>query len=306
MRASGSRAPLLVAVLLAVPALAAGCAGGAQTARHPPSRTVDFLPGRAADVYPVAAGRAVPGAPVVLLLPGGAWRTADRTGLGPLAARLARAGLPAVNATYRAADDGVRFPTPVRDIACAAAFAAHENRGGPVVLLGHSSGAHLAAVTALSAARPGPDCRYPPARVAGLVGLAGPYDVRAFADVAEPLFGAPPDRAPALWRQADPLVLAGRAPATLRVLLLHGGRDTLVAPEQSRLLAQRLTTAGVDVDLQVLPDADHDTIYRPQVSGRRVAAWVGALPGRSGQVSSSTISMAPAGHSAAQMPQPLQ
>lgn len=294
-----------VAALLAGAVALSGCASHVGTSGRAPGRTVDYLPGRAADVFPAAAGRQVPGTPVVLLLPGGAWRTADRAGLGPLAALLARAGIPAVNATYRVADDGVRFPAPVRDIACAAAFAAHRAGDAPVVLLGHSSGAHLAAVTALSGARPADGCRYPAARVVGLVGLAGPYDVRAFADAAEPLLGATPVQAPSLWRRADPLLLAARAPATLHVLLLHGGRDTTVPVEQSRLLARRLTAAGVPVDLQVLPDADHDSVYRPEVAGRPVVAWVRALAAQ-GQVSSSTMSMAPAGHSAAQMPQPLQ
>ena len=42
--------------------------------------------------------------PVVVLVPGGGWLTADPNGLRPLAARLAARGVPTVTITYRAAD----------------------------------------------------------------------------------------------------------------------------------------------------------------------------------------------------------
>ena len=110
--------------------------------------------------------------------------------------------------TYRAADDGVRLPAAVADIRCAAAFAAQATRARsgprPVVLAGHSSGAHLAAVAALAPREPSPPCRYPAAQIVGLIGLAGPYDLSSFADAAEPLLGAPLAEDPAAWQAAEP------------------------------------------------------------------------------------------------------
>ena len=61
--------------------------GGAPPGR--PVTTADYLPGLAADVVlPPRATRP----PVVVLVPGGGWHTADRSGLLPLARALADGG----------------------------------------------------------------------------------------------------------------------------------------------------------------------------------------------------------------------
>jgi dipeptidyl aminopeptidase/acylaminoacyl peptidase len=112
--------------------------------------------------------------------------------------------------------------------------------------------------------------------VVGLVGLSGPYYVRSVADELEPLVGASPDADPAAWDAADPLLLAARAPAGLAVLLVHGTEDPLVPPGQSRLLADRLRRADVDVTLTMVPGADHDTVYTAPVAGPRVLRWLTA------------------------------
>ncbi len=264
--------------LLACLALTAGCAGRSSGPQaRPADRTVDYLPGLEADVYlPAAASASMP---VVLLLPGGGWRTADPTGLRPLAAWLAARGVPAVTATYRVADDGVRLPRSVADIRCAAALAAETTavRGSPprpVVLLGHSSGAHLAAVAVLAPTEDRTSCDRPRPTVVGLVGLAGPYDLRPVADLAAPLVGVAPPGDPAAWRAADPLALAARAPAGLAVLLVHGTSDTLVPAWQTSGMGQALRTGGADVTVRLLVGADHDTVYTPGVAGRPLMRWL--------------------------------
>ncbi|RPI20794.1 MAG: hypothetical protein EHM57_07465, partial [Actinobacteria bacterium] len=85
------------------------------------------------------------GAPLVVLVPGGAWRTADPAGLTDLAATLADAGIAAMTTTVGAAEDGVFYPVPVEDVVCAAAAAASEMTAsgvepGTIVLFGHSTG----------------------------------------------------------------------------------------------------------------------------------------------------------------------
>lgn len=155
--------------------------------------TEDYLPGVAIDVF--LPRRRTVDAPVVVLVPGGAWRSADRTGLRPLADALAGRGIVAFTATYRIGRDDARFPVPVSDIVCAVDFAvARASRAGldpgPVALLGHSSGAQLAALAALEPARFRDACPYPPANIDGFIGLAGAYDLISFADDAESLFGA--------------------------------------------------------------------------------------------------------------------
>ena len=264
--------PLLgLACFLSVPL---GCAGDQQEAR-PADRSVTYLPHLAADVYR-PKGPVEPQRPVVVLVPGGGWLTADPAGLRPLAARLAARGVPAVTITYRAADDGVRLPASVADIRCAAAFAAQATGQPalrPVVLAGHSSGAHLAAVAALKHRDPSPPCRYPAAEILGFIGLAGPYDLSSFADAAEPLLGVPLAKDPAAWDAANPLLL-GRSPKGLRVLLVHGSADPVVPVRNTTLMATVLRAAEADVTVVTPPGADHDSVYSANVAAPLVLRWL--------------------------------
>ena len=62
--------------------------------------------------------------------------------------------------------DDVVYPTPVEDVLCALADGAATAREAGIdpdrlVLLGHSSGAHLSAVATLAADRFSPDCEDP-------------------------------------------------------------------------------------------------------------------------------------------------
>jgi alpha-beta hydrolase superfamily lysophospholipase len=67
---------------------------------------------------------------------------------------------------------GIAPKMPVADIVCAVDFATDRAaragiRVGPVVILGHSSGAHLAALAALATAHFRGACPYAPARIDG-------------------------------------------------------------------------------------------------------------------------------------------
>ena len=116
------------AVVLAVAGSLLSCADGsdarpAQPAPPEPtaaaSATVEYAPGLTEDLY--VPSRAQGQVPLVVLVPGGSWTTADPSGLAPLAARLADAGVAAAPTHLRAAQDGVTFPVPVEDVLCAVA-----------------------------------------------------------------------------------------------------------------------------------------------------------------------------------------
>jgi acetyl esterase/lipase len=244
--------------------------------------TTDYLPGVEADLYLPSA---TTDAPVVVLIPGGAWLTANRSGLSPLAETLAAHGMVVLNATYRAVKSGVRFPVPVSDIVCAIDFAAYraveaDIAAGPVVVLGHSSGAHLAALAALRGPHFSSNCPYPPVQVNGLIGLSGIYELVHVQDLAEPLFGVTMASDRELWHQGNPTewVTERTAPPALPVLLAHGAADDLLSPTFTEEFAYDLKAAGHPVQVNIIPGANHQTIYRPKVIAARVIAWIDSLP----------------------------
>ncbi len=245
-------------------------------------RTQEYLPGVAADVFMPVTPR--DHAPVVVLIPGGAWRTAQRSGLAPLAETLAERGMIVVNATYRAANSGARFPEPVADIVCAVDFGVAQARlehvvPGPVVVVGHSSGAQLASVAALEPARFRGTCPYPQVDPNGFVGLAGPYDLTEWQAVAAPMFTASPAQDPASWKDANPVTWAASRTGTdsLSVLLAHGADDLEVSLASSKNFAATLTKAGHRVQLTILPGVDHATIYTPGVIADPITTWITSL-----------------------------
>lgn len=279
-RPAGSVASAGLVLALAL-ALVTGCGGsGGSTAGDAPKADLaaEYLPGRDATAY-------LPDRPdgtVVVLVPGGGWQTADPGGLLPLAARLARRGSLAVAVSYRAADDGVQFPVPAEDVACAVSWAAAlGERKLPevrhVVVLGHSAGGHLGSLVALGAVGPR-GCRSEAVAPDAFVGLAGVYDVGQLADAVAPLFGTTPDEDAARWRAGDPVQQAATAPDGLRVLLLHGSADTTVPIMQSQRLRDALTAAGVPVELTPVDGADHMTLFTAPVAAGPVAAWLDTLP----------------------------
>jgi acetyl esterase/lipase len=210
--------------------------------------------------------------------------SADRDGLTPLARALAAGGIVAVTMTYRAAGAGGRFPEQVQDVACAVDFAVQRARGagvtpGPVVVLGHSAGGHLAALAALGADRFAGTCAYPRAHIDALIGLAGAYDVSRIPDLAQPLFGVTPEKDPARWREGNPLTWVEQEAqrAGLTVLLAHGGSDSDVPESFTADFGEALRRHGYAVRVETVPGATHQTIYSAPVIAPFVTTWVRAL-----------------------------
>jgi acetyl esterase/lipase len=268
----------LLTILLSCGVVACGAdtSGSAASPVPTPEAGEEVLPGVTAVVTRSAGS---PSGVVVALVPGGGWVSADPSGLAPLAGELAASGAVAVRLTYRTATDGVYFPDPLQDIGCGIAFAATQALSAPdgagptVAVVGHSAGAVLAAVAALDPeAATGPDCPYPPAEPDLLVGLAGPYDVVAVADLAVSLFG-PDNPDPDDWAAGNPVALAGLRP-DLPVLLVHGTDDPLVPVSFSEQFAEALRQGGHPVDLQTLDGVDHDTVYRADNAGPVITDWV--------------------------------
>ncbi|MDX1499264.1 MAG: alpha/beta hydrolase [Woeseiaceae bacterium] len=206
------------------------------------------------DVYrPLTAQ---PDAPLVVFFYGGAWRKGDKAEFRFVASSLTRAGYVVVLPDYRRFPE-VRFPAFVDDGAAAVAWAA-ANAGAygadptRLYLMGHSAGAHIAALLAL-------DDRYLEAAglgsgaVAGLIGLSGPYDFLPIED------GYLTELFPEATRPASQpinFVHPGAPPA----LLIHGGDDDLVEAGNSERLAGRLMAEGVPVTLHNYAGVGHGRV----------------------------------------------
>lgn len=272
-----------VALALALVLSLTSCASSGPSARSwspetpasDPSLTIRYAPGLTEDVYlPHRKGRV----PLVVMVPGGSWTTSDPTGFAPLAADLARSGVAAVTARIRAAQDGVVYPVPVEDVLCAVAVADQRLRSrgytpDPVAVLGHSSGAHLAALAVLTYDDFSFPCRAPAVEPEALVGLSGPYDISRMPDVASALFDVGPDGAPDAWQNANPVERADRRP-DVPVLLLHGEADPTVPVDFTTQFADALEDAGHPVTVDVVPGVDHLGIFRADVAGEPVAEWL--------------------------------
>jgi len=177
----------------------------------------------------------------VVFFYGGAWRRGHRSKYRAVGRALARRGIVTVIPDYRLYPR-TRFPGFVHDGAEALAWtveriAAYGGDPERIVLMGHSAGAHLAALLAL-------DGRYLETAgssadvIRGVVGLAGPYDFQPIRDPAvREVFGSAADQP-----CSQPIHFARQdAPP---FLLLTGGRDRTVGPGNSKRLWRRLNAAG--------------------------------------------------------------
>ena len=268
------------------------------------------MPGLYADVHaPAQPGNY----PVTTLSFGRGWTFTDRAQLSALADHLASRGVVAVNADYRTLSKNGRIPSMVGEVACLAAAApglarAHLTEpAGPVWLLGFSSGAHLAALVALSNHPLPQTCPHDPGEIAGMIGLAGPYDLNVLwnEEILDQLWqpelivehlpqtaawlgqggqtamrvflrlltGATPQD-PDSWNALNPIQLVENHPQR-RFLLLTGGEDELVFPSQSERFAQALVETEHDVSLEIIPHQDHAAMLDPLLVGAAILAFLG-------------------------------
>ncbi|MEX1168044.1 MAG: alpha/beta hydrolase, partial [Hydrogenophaga sp.] len=122
---------------------------------------------------------AVQGAAMVVFFYGGSWSSGDRADYKFVGEALAARGIVAVIADYRLSP-AVRYPVFLQDSALAVQRALNESpawgvASGRVFLMGHSAGAYNAAMLALDPRwMSGAGLRRE--RIAGWIGLAGPYD----------------------------------------------------------------------------------------------------------------------------------
>ena len=190
---------------------------------------------------------------VAVFIYGGGWRAGERATYGFVGAALASRGITTVIPDYRLFPE-VMFPDFVGDAAAAYRWAADNVAGAeskrPIFLVGHSAGAHIAALMAVDSGYLDEHGTGVPAP-AGFVGLAGPYsfDPTTF-ETTRDIFAATSDASRARPTQ---LVTAGAPPA----LVMHGLDDETVRLWNTRTFAEALSNAGVAVKKLELQGIGH-------------------------------------------------
>jgi acetyl esterase/lipase len=236
-------------------------------------------PNHRLDVYTPDTPSAAP-RPLVVFWYGGRWETGDKNDYRFVGAALAEIGAVAVLPNYRHYPL-VKMTGFMDDAALAAGWAAlHAAQLGTdpnrLYLMGHSAGAHIAALLTLNQrylevpGGPGP-------AIAGMIGLSGPYDFLPLLDPdLQEMFG-PPERYP----DSQPIHFV--RPDAPPMLLVHGLADQVVRPRNSINLAAAMQAQGVAVRLETYPGLDHaDTVAALSVPARgraptlaKIAAFVG-------------------------------
>jgi acetyl esterase/lipase len=194
-----------------------------------------------------------PAAPVVVFFYGGGWRSGNKALYRYVAKALARRGYVAVLPDYRVYPQA-RYPDFLHDGAQAVRWVkdnAQKFGGDPqkIFLMGHSAGAHIAAMLAIDATwlhqvglKPGRD-------IAGLIGISGPYDFLPLKDeTLKIIFGGNRPQTQPIFHVAP-----GAPPA----LLLTGGKDNVVDAGNSLRFAERLRAAGNEATAVVYPRIGH-------------------------------------------------
>ena len=244
-----------------------------------PYRTVDNQT-LGMDVYQPLPSAGKGHFPVVLLLHGGGWTAGNKHELRAYAYGLAQQGIVAASANYRLVSrDGTRnqWPAQIEDVRAAVAFLRqpeqtarfHGFPGGKIGVMGHSSGAHLAAL--LGVQNPKKD------GIGAVIDFAGPVDLT---DSTHPpltpfempllprLFGETQKQAPRVYRDASPACLVQKD-AAVPFLIFHGGDDPVVPLYQARRMETALREKHISVVLNIMPGEGH-LFGRPE----NVTRWI--------------------------------
>lgn len=188
------------------------------------------------------------GAPTVVFIFGGAWREGSRQDYKFVGQALAVEGYTVVIPDYRLYP-AVQYPAIIDDVRDAILNIRQrtEELGlstDRIVLAGHSSGAHAAALLA-SSDRYFSNQPY----IAAVIGISGPYDLPLdnpeVAEVFQDVDGT---------RVKPPALVDSSHPPTL---LLHGEDDERVVPRHTNRYAQSLRDASVPVEVKLLDGVGH-------------------------------------------------
>jgi acetyl esterase/lipase len=204
-------------------------------------------------------------APVAIFFYGGSWQMGRKDLYRFVGNALAARGILMIVPDYRVYPE-VRFPDFLRDGAAAVRWsrdnaASFGGDPGRIFIMGHSAGAHIAAMLALDPQWLAAEDLDPAQDIAGLIGLSGPYDFLPLQS----------ENLVAVFRgnnrpETQPVNFV--TPSAPPAFLATGNKDEIVLPRNSDRLAERLAQSNVK--------AKH-AVYEGRGHFGTIAAFVGPL-----------------------------
>ena len=199
--------------------------------------------------------------PWVVFLHGGGWTSGDKTDAENIGQSLANRGIATALVNTRLSEGGptgVMHPRHAEDAARAISFVRAQliHRGlspTDMFLMGHESGAHLAALLATNA-RFLAQYGLALSDIRGVIGLCGTYIVQPTAQTQTAIFGTDPD----LRRDASPMHQVTNASPPF--LLIYGTSDASSVGNAARNFADKLDSFGVSNILKGEAGRDVGTI----------------------------------------------
>ncbi len=215
------------------------------------------------DLY-LPSGRSTDSTKLVIMVHGGAWSTGDKSDFTPFVPTLQQrvSGCAVANINYRLATPLTNhFPVQENDMKAAIDFLVQKTGeyhiSNKIILLGASSGAHMALLQAYKNSSP---------KVKAVVDFFGPTDMVGMYNAATPgsysqlglqlLMNGTPATNAALYQQSSPInFVSAQSPPTI---IFHGDADTIVNISQSMALKAKLQNVGVVNELDIYPGQGHE------------------------------------------------
>ncbi len=231
----------------------------------------DQLPKHLLDIYLPANAKGK--IPLVVFVHGGGWLVNDKYAdigyMKKTVAEIVSSGYALASIDYRFATQAV-FPAQIQDCNRAVSFLIdHADQYGfdknRIAVIGFSAGGHLASLMGLSKNNniesffmTGTNKSF---AFKAVVDFYGPAELILFPGNDDPkspeslLIGAAPLARPDLAKAASPVTYVDKDDPPF--LIIHGEKDDLVSPKQSKLLSAWLSVVGVQNELILVKDAPH-------------------------------------------------
>lgn len=235
---------------------------------HPRQRLDLYLPSEASGAE--ASGAEASGAPVMIYVHGGGWKAGDKRAVGEKAAFFTGRGWILVSVNYRLLPEG-EHPANVEDVARAIAWVhdhVGEHGGSPqkLFLMGHSAGAHLAALAAVSEA---PLAKFGEERaiLRGVIPLdTNAYDITELMEGGSRYYRAVFGENPEVWSDASPVTHVeaevGIPPFLIAYSRGMGARPMPERGTRAESFAETLRVAGISAEVVDASDRNHAAINR--------------------------------------------